>query len=167
MQDPVTGSKLVTINLPDGSERNLKKCSPSDWIRLANIFRANRKAAKKASMLGAPPADLLAELDKLDKAPVKEPDLLQWLNSLEGQHAAILLSLAKEFPDAGPDALAEKFDELGLEPFRWLEVAAKLFNIPLEPVNAKKNDEGGATTNPTGGEPPTSSAPPSTPPTTP
>lgn len=142
MQDPVTGSKLVTINLPDGSERNLKKCSPSDWYRLANSFRNARKAAKKANLVGAPPAEIVAELDKFDKQPLKMADVDAWLNEPDGQIAAILLALAKDNPAADADQLLEEFDKLALEPQSWPGIAWKLFNIPTEPAKPTKPGSG-------------------------
>lgn len=177
MVDPTTGSNLVTITKPDGTQRHLKKCAPSDWMRLANTFRHTRKVWKMVSMAGQPPAAIQAAMDELDKQRIFRDDVTNFLLTWEGQYEAILLSLAKDHAPGTPrPTLEADFDSLGLEEDTWLRPAAALFNLKLvtPEASAKKNDDGGtkgstsgATTSPTTEEPPTSSGTSSTAPTTP
>jgi hypothetical protein len=171
MLDPETGSNLVTITKSDGAQRHLKKCSPSDWMKLANTFRHTRKVWKMISMTGQPPAAIQAALDELDKQRIFYDDVTKFLETWEGQYEAILLSLAKDHPFGTQRVILERdFDSLELEPGEWLKPAAALFNVKLVPLETtKKNDEegkkgstSGETTNPTTEEPPISSGTPST-----
>lgn len=166
MVDPTTGSNLVTVTKPDGTQRHLKKCGPSDWMRLANTFRHTRKVWKMVSMTGQSPAAIQAVMDGLDKQRIFYDDICTFLvETWEGQFEAILLSLAKDHPFGTQRAVLEAdFDSLELEPGTWLRPAAALFNVKLIPFEAaKKNDEGknastsGETTSPTTSEPPISS----------
>jgi hypothetical protein len=177
MLDPETGSNLVTITKPDGTQRHLKKCAPSDWMRLANTFRHMRKVWKIVSMTGQPQPAIQAAMDELDKKRIFRDDVTGFILTWEGQYEAILLSIAKDHPLGTTRSILEAdFDSLGLEEDTWLPPAAALFNLKLvtPEASAKKNDDGGkkestggATTNPTTEEPPTSSDTSSTAPTTP
>lgn len=162
MIDPATGSNLVTVRLPNGEERHLKKCSPSDWMRLTNIFRATRKARKRVSMAGAPAAEVTAEMEKLDKTPVEYEDVERFFDEFDGQYEAILLSISKDHLGAPPEDVIADFDSLGLHPLRWCGIACALFNIPTVPRGkgqTEKKENGGAGEAPTG-EPSPSSSPP-------
>ena len=50
MIDPGTGSQLVTVYRPDGTERHLKMLEPLDWLGLGNTLKATRKAERRAEM---------------------------------------------------------------------------------------------------------------------
>jgi hypothetical protein len=162
MIDPETGSNLVTITKPDGTQRHLKKCSPSDWMRLANTFRHTRKVWKMVSMSGQPHEAIDKALDELDRQRIYYDDVVNFLLTWEGQYEAILLSLVKDHPAATRSQLEAGFDSLELEPGEWLKPAAALFNVKLVLIESKKNESGnGGTTSPTTDEPPTSSGIPS------
>lgn len=218
MIDPATGSELVTVYRPDGTERHLKKLEPLDWLALGNTLKATRKAQKRAEMdaefaarqkqappepdaapaphprapapgmppvPGAPTAprrktpaerhadDVRAEMEKIDRRPVKYWDIERFVNELAGQYAAILTSLSKEHPPGtSADVLAADFKSLGLHPSEWLGVTARLLNLEEVDVPLAGSPASGATANsptppPTGGESQTESAPSSTSQTTP
>lgn len=169
--DPQTGSNLVTVTKADGSQRHLKKCSPSDWMRLANIFRHTRKVWKMVSMAGQPKEVIHAVMDELDKQRIYYDDVSGFLMTWEGQYEAILLSLAKDHPGATRQQLEDDFDSLGLEAGTWLKPATSLFNVKLiptvEPIKKNMENAGGEMTNPITEELPISSDTSSTVPITP
>lgn len=128
MTDPTTGSKLVTINTSAG-EKQLKKLAPADWAKLGNIFRSGRKASLQGELMAAktPPEETKKALDEFDRRPVRYRDVEAYVNTLEGQYAAILLSLQKDNPQAGED----EFNALDLQPDQWLGITAELLNLKL------------------------------------
>lgn len=109
---------------------------------------------------GKPAEEVQAEMDRLDKLPVKYDDVEAFFDELDGQYEAILLSLGRENPGADRQTLVDEFDALGLHPLRWCGVACALFNIPTVPAGkagaVEKKENGGPTT-PTGEETPSSS----------
>ena len=128
MTDPTNGSQLVLVNTPAG-ERQLKRLSPADWVKLGNTLRASRKAQLRAELAGRiPPIDpteARKELDAFDRRPLRARDVEEFVNTLEGQYAAILYSLQKDKPDAGED----DFNALGLQPGAWLGLTGDLLNL--------------------------------------
>lgn len=162
MIDPVTGSKLVTVTLPDGTKRHLRKCSPSDWMRMENVFRQVRKLRvfENLTIKKATPEAIDNKMEEMDKWPVRHSDLVNFLNEHEGQRAAILFSIAKDYSvTTPPSTLEEEFDRLGQEPWQWLRIACDLFNVAVVISDSKKNEltESGGTTTATGSSTPTSS----------
>src|SRR4051812_16609678 len=138
MTDPSTGAECVTINTPAG-ERLLKPLTPADWVTLGNMLRISRKARARADMEdeGRPWPDIKAALDAIDKAPVSYRDVERFLNTLEGQHTAIRLSMRKDKADGQPVTDAD-FDALGLHPSEWLKVVARLCDLKVESVPAEE-----------------------------
>jgi hypothetical protein len=167
MTDPQTGSELVIVNTPAG-ERQLKRLSPADWVKLSNTLRATRKAEIRAelgasvaartqaintclagvreklkaapqdkaerliqdalaSALDATEAEARKRLDEFDRRPLKYRDVESFINTMEGQYAAILYSLQKDNPQAGE----AEFNELAVPPQDWLDVTGRLLNVPI------------------------------------
>ena len=128
MTDEKTGSELVTVNTPAG-ERHLKRLAPADWVKLGNTLRASRKAQLRAELAAAKASadDTKRSLDEFDRRPVKYRDVEAFINTMEGQYAAILYSLQKDNPAAGE----AEFNELAVPPQDWLEVTGHLLNVPI------------------------------------
>lgn len=128
MIDEKTGSELVTVNTPAG-ERHLKRLSPADWVKLGNTLRASRKAGLRAELAaGKASADETRKaLDEFDRRPVRYADVERFVNTLEGQYAAILYSLQKDNAAAGE----AEFNALELPPDQWLSVTAQLLSMQV------------------------------------
>ena len=189
MTDPTNGSQLVIVNTPAG-ERQLKRLSPADWVKLGNTLRASRKAQLRAEIgasvaqrarvlrscledaqkrvdgqpqdkaermirdalkaaLDATRDEERKALDAFDRLPLRARDVEEFVNTLEGQYAAILYSLQKDKPDAGE----ADFNALELQPGDWLGITANLLNMRTVAV------EGG----PSGPLPGTGESPPPSP----
>jgi hypothetical protein len=149
MTDPDTNSGLVTVNLPNGGERHLKKLAPSDWVKLANTLRTYRKAEARAwaKAGGAKEEEVRKAVDAIDRRPVRHRDVEAYVNDLGGQQATIILSLQKDNPDAG-DA---EFDALGIPSREWVHIVAGLLDLEVYKVEAEGT--GGPLAS-GGGEPP-------------
>ena len=140
MTDPNTGSRLVTVQTPAG-ERHLRKITPADWIRLGNTFVASRRDAKRLDLSpdGSPlTAEQRKELEDIDRRPVEYSDVVQFVNTMHGQHAALALSAAhllppdpKRSPSETAELVDAELDALGLEPNQWLGVVAQVCNLAI------------------------------------
>jgi hypothetical protein len=137
MIDPKTGSKLVTLNLADGTERHLKKLSPSDWLKLGNSLRSIRKEQRRQEMIEekAEAEAVRTALQKIDSTPVKLSDLETFLNTPEGQYTAILIALARDNPAIlkDPDTGEAEMMALGITPADWQWIMMDLCNMEYTP----------------------------------
>lgn len=167
MNDPVSGSQLVTVNTSAG-ERQFKRLSPADWVSLANIFKRQRKSALRVELAtgGADPDEARRQLDAMDRRPVKYRDVEQYVNTLEGQYMALRLAVSRD-PAVGSDedAIEAAIADLAPDPGDWNRIVADLLNLQLVVEELPDPPAGvGAvappqpeTTAPTGTEPPTGS----------
>lgn len=94
MIDPRTGSKLITLNLPDGTERHLKRLSPSDWLKLGNSLQSIRKGEKRLELATASAA-LSAASEEIAAATGK-PEMKDAVRAILAKHGVIAASEAVE-----------------------------------------------------------------------
>lgn len=135
MTDPATGSRLVVVNRPDGSDVNLRKLSPADWVSLGNTLRANRKSALRVDLAcGTMTADeQRAKLDAFDRRPVKYADVERFVNTLDGQYAVLRLAAQRHDPSADDDGIDLLIASLA-HPSDWTPIVADLCDLRVVEV---------------------------------
>ncbi|HTK76481.1 MAG TPA: hypothetical protein VL371_14545, partial [Gemmataceae bacterium] len=125
-----------------------------------NTLRASRKAQLRTELAAANASaeETRKALDEFDRRPVRYQDVERFVNTLEGQYAAILYSLQKDAPAAGE----AEFNALDLAPDEWLSVTAKLLSMQVVERPAEGQGPGGPLPATGGGESqPTNPPPPS------
>lgn len=142
----------VIYNRADGSEVVLPKLSPTDFLALGRVLKTQQKACLRENLAGCTPLERAKALTDFDAVRVRQGDVVLYLNSLDGQFAALHIALQKLKPDASAADVAE----LGIPVDDWLSVVAELAGLELE--KAKRPLAGSVEPTATGSSTPTSSA---------
>ena len=122
-------SDPVVLNRADGTRREFKRCAPEDRLLFRAIFKEYRRVGLKSCLdiEGVPLKDRVPFYTALENNRFFESDAVQWLNEMEGQHEAILLSLRRE----NTAATMQDVHALNLDKDELLFVAAGVLNVPL------------------------------------
>lgn len=130
--NPTQLSEPVRLNREGGDALEFARLSPTQVLKLRDRFRLVRKAQllESITLSGITGAESVKILNQFDARRIPQSAVIEWVNTMEGQYEAILLSLQQK-PGISEDQAAEQFAAMNMGEDDMLTVAAGVLNLEL------------------------------------